>query len=301
MNQTEEDRSQVETNTVQNTAQGERAGTPARNLAGHAGQGKHSAGAGFHRLAICQWCLKDQSPDGVMRAGNLGYDGVAMDFGLWHPAYDLRREGMLAKYVNALAESGLRVPSLAFNALPFGSPEEEKKAVKILDRGIRAAAILGADILMIPCFGASDLNNAEVYPRMTAFLQQACDAAARAGMTVAAENRLTAAKNRQLVEDVKDNCRLYYDTANPSMMKFGDGEKMLAELLPWICEIHVKDYRHVFRKDRSVPLGQGDGRALEQMLQLRQKGFAGWVVSENSLPEKQQRKDAEILREIVNG
>ncbi|MGI6106833.1 MAG: sugar phosphate isomerase/epimerase family protein [Lachnospiraceae bacterium] len=252
------------------------------------------------KIAVCQWCLKDQSPEGCARAAELGYDGVAMDFGLWYPQNDLRREGKLARYVNAFAEKGLRVPSLALNALQVRTPEEAETALKTVNRAVRAAVILGADILVIPCFGGMELNTPESFQRMTGFLQKVCGMAESAGLTVGAETSLPLEKDKELLQAVdRGNFRIYFDTANPVMMNFGDPIRMLEELLPQICEIHVKDFRDLFGKPRSVFLGHGKGKALEQLTKIRDSGYTGWIVTENTLPAKALAQDVQIIREIM--
>lgn len=39
-------------------------------------------------LAICQWCLPDQGPQGLQMAADMGYDGVEMDMGFNDGRFD---------------------------------------------------------------------------------------------------------------------------------------------------------------------------------------------------------------------
>lgn len=250
-----------------------------------------------NRIGVCQWCLRDQSPDGAEMVRKMGFDGVQMDMGLGSLQRDLRRPGFAAAYAAAWKREGLQVSSLALNNLDAHDEAAAAQAEQNCLQAMEAAVCLKAPVLMIPCFGPSGMETEADFARIADLLRRVCIRAGEYDLVVSSENSLSGEDNLRLLEAVdRPNFRIYFDTANPLMMRGLDGLAMLEMLLPHICEVHIKDFRRN-KEWENVCLGQGDCRARQALELLRSRDYQGWLVVENDTAERIPEPDTIWLRQ----
>ena len=75
------------------------------------------------------------------------------------------------------------------------------------------------------------------------------------------------------------NLYVFYDTQNYDAFSALDQMEMIRALQPYMgTQFHVKDGTGT-TSNRMV--GEGNGKVLETLNYIRNKGFSGWVISEN--------------------
>ena len=251
------------------------------------------------RIAVCQWCLPVEGPQGLIQAADLGYDGVEMDMGFNKQEYDLRNPSILEQFLEAKFVSGILTPSLALNYFCLNCLEKKEETRETLDRVLEVAAKLEAGTLQLCSFWEEGMRNEKEFSATVENLKYACRHAKKLGITIASENQLSIDGNRELLEAVSDdNFGIYFDTANPYLFDGRDGIVMLEALFPFISELHIKDYELDGEK-KCVPLGKGQCHTEEAAGILRQRKYDKWVVIENQLSAMELADDAEYIRKAL--
>ena len=251
-------------------------------------------------IGICQWCLPDRGPEGLILAKSLGYEGVEMDLGLGNPEYDLRKPELLARFVQSAKEAGILTPSLALNWFLMNDANTELQTHEIIDAALEVAKALSSTTLQLCSFGDSGIRNEEEFAVRVKTLSYACKWAESYRIMIGSENQLDTAENLRLIDAVgADNFAVYFDTANPMMLDDRDGVLMLDALYDHICELHIKDYLLDGSK-RCVPLGDGDCGFRESVEILRERQYENWIVVENELPAEKLKSDATLLAQLFH-
>ena len=149
--------------------------------------------------------------------------------------------------------------------LSWGAPEglefgERDDALQSLVDWLRPAAQLGLPVMRIVAGGPA--HRGEPAEPVADMLRAACAAASDHGLTLALENHgdLTATQIERLLEEVGDELRICFDTANA--LRVGDDVAAVARrLAPAIEILHLKDclgsWDDPVAGPVSVPLGEG--------------------------------------------
>jgi hexulose-6-phosphate isomerase len=232
------------------------------------------------------------------RARRLGFAGVEVILERSEP-------GRLDALLRARAETGLAVPSLVLGehsdlgGIADREPAVAAAAVADVERALEWAAALGADALLVPFFGRSELRDADDLDRAAAAIRPLCRAAAERGVSLLYEGTLASEPIRRLaaaVESAAFGC--YFDTANV-VTRAMDTATELRALGELVKRVHVKDAR-VKVGDCPPGLGRVDfaetGRALAAI------GYEGWVVLETPPgPPELVGRDLAFVRTVVPG
>lgn len=235
-------------------------------------------------------------PSSMELAAKVGFDGVELHMGRHTDGLPLRRPELRATYKRLAREHDLRIPSVvlgAFNQMQLYA--EPVSAIWLLD-AIDAAADLGAKVILVPSFGDAALawKDQERVQRFAAAVREAGPRAARKGVTLGLENRLSAEENLRFLELIDaEGVAIYYDIANLYHL----GQDPAAEIRRLgrerICQVHVKDNPH--------RLGEGeiDFRPVAEALDAI--GYDGWLVLETRPPrdpEADLRHNREFVRRV---
>ena len=111
-------------------------------------------------------------------------------------------------------------------------------------------------------------------------LRNACDIAGENGITIATENVLSPEQIEELIDKVnRSNLKLYFDSQNHYLHKKYAMPELLDRLMPYVCEVHVKDGKN---NDLSgALLGEGNSGFYDSIEVLKKYNYSGWIISEN--------------------
>jgi sugar phosphate isomerase/epimerase len=235
-------------------------------------------------------------PSSMELAAKVGLDGVELHMGRHTDGLPLRKPELRATYKRLARQHGLAIPSVvlgAFNQMQLYA--EPVSAIWLLD-AIDAAADLGARVILVPSFGTEALAWADQdrVKRFAAAVREAGPRAARKGVTLGLENRLSAEENLRLLDLVDaEGVAIYYDIAN----LFNLGKDPAAEIRRLgkerICQVHVKDNPH--------RLGEGEIDFQLVAEALDAIGYRGWLALETRPPgdpESDLRHNREFVRRV---
>jgi len=267
-----------------------------------------------NKLGICEWSLPVDGPWTCKIAAELGFDGIQLNVGSYERGFSMSRPVVQNAYLEAAEESGIEFCSMAARVSDYYSMVSEpgSEEHEIVRSGIRAAieacGAMKIPRLLIPNFVKSAITTERHFEIVADVLRWACDLAADAGVTIAAENTLSPSEFRRLLDAVdRSNIGLYFDFQNYFLHNDDHTPKLLEEMYDWVLETHVKDGRN---KDLSgALLGEGDASFLESARVLNDRGYDGWIVTENYYdmqplcgpdgdPMDLMRRDVKTLREV---
>ena len=235
------------------------------------------------RFGAMQGILRRSGPALVEAAAAVGFDGVELDIGPGDPVLTpAGREAVRG----AAARAGIAIPSLCLgvlNGFGFKSPEPEvrQRAADLIRAAVGAAAELGARVILIPFFGASELHIAPDRDRVVQGLREVAPDAERAGVRRGMENTLSAAEDLEMLAAVGSPAvGVYFDVSN-AMWWHHNSPDEIRRLGPAIVQIHFKDGSG---GHSNAMLGQGHVDFPACVAAMRDIGYDGWVVLESAAP-----------------
>lgn len=256
-----------------------------------------AAGTGGFLIGACDWSLrKDSSPEAFDAAKRIGLDGVQISLGRVANDMHLRTPEVQKQYAAKLAETGLKIASLAIGEMNNVPLKSDERAAQWLMDSIDVCRAMKIGIVMPAFFGkgALDMNNTAEIDVVVARLKEAAPKAEKAGVKIGLENYLSAEDNMRLIDRVGSPAlAVYYDVGN-STDKGYDVYREIRLLGKLICQIHVKDGK--------TPLGEPgrvDFRKVREALDAI--GYRSWLVLESAAPggpEASYPAQAKFLREI---
>lgn len=269
-----------------------------------------------NKIGICEWSLPIDGPYACKLAASLGIDGIQLNIGDAERGFPLSKKVVQEAWLEASQETGVVFPSIAVRTTDYFSmmapqgSEDRETVMTAIYKAIDAAVAMNIPLVMIPQFVKSAIETEEDFQCVVKTLQEVCQAALEKGIIIATENLLTVEELSRLFKEVdRPNLKLYFDTQNYYLNKGYDTPSLIEPLLPYICEVHVKDGKG---KDLSgALLGTGDTRFFESVNLLKENDYSGWFVSENYYDQKPLsqlnddpssiiREDIAILRQALN-
>ncbi len=241
-----------------------------------------------HRFGLCEWLLPIPGPTALALAGSLGYDGVQMlDYGGAKNNYPLNRPWVQRAFLRAMEEhhvciQSLQLQSLVLNGWMKAPPDSAAGGLarEALGKGLEVCRALNIPNLQVEDYAASAIANEEEFRNTALFLRLAADRAQDAGVQLVYESFASFDDTMRMLETAGGSIRLCFDTLNPLRYHFGDPLEELRRYDPSLFSfVHVKDAPEGYQG--SVCLGEGAGLFREACALLRQRGYKGWVVSEN--------------------
>jgi len=235
------------------------------------------------KFGICHYSLPLDGPCALEIAKEVGFDGVQLDIiKNYKKQYALAEKITQKKFLELGRKYNIEFPSVSVRQLDESTIFGENKSVGVnaIKVAIEVARDMSAPIVLVPTFGNSEIKSKENFNQAVEVLSQACNLAADYGITIGAENVLPPDEIERLLNEVnRPNIKFYYDIQNHYIHKGYDSAELLEKLMPYVCEVHVKDGKN---KDLSgALLGQGDTGFYECVEVLKKHNYSGWVVTEN--------------------
>jgi len=268
------------------------------------------------KIGICQWALPMEGPYGCKLASELGLEGIQLDIGTNQRGFLLSNRFVQEAYLESRKEFGISFPSIAIPELdnfsmlaPEGSRDREI-ANKAIRKAIETAEAMKISLVMIPSFNKSEIKTEVDFEQAVDCLQNACDYAKNKGIIIGTENLLSVNDYKLLFKKVnRSNLKLYFDTQNYSLNKGYNTAEMLELLIPYICEVHVKDGKNGALS--GALLGKGDANFYNSMKVLGKYNYSDWIMLENyydreplslqnSNPVELLKQDIKTLKEVIN-
>jgi len=248
------------------------------------------------KIGVCDWILGKEGPDAVEIAKRIGVDGIQLNFNTSKRPIHLQDPEVLDKYLKAVRESGLQIPSIAIVELNNVTLKgNDPRAEQWLSESIDICRATGAKAVLLPFFGKGDLLGDEKgLSIVVEKLKKIAPKAEKAGVSLAVESYLTAEQQLDIINRVgSEAISVYYDVAN-SQSKGHDICREIRLLGKHIAEFHAKDYDDLYGK------GSIDFKAVRKAID--DIGYRGWLVMEGTkMPlgiEESCRYDLQYLRQI---
>lgn len=241
-----------------------------------------------YQFGFCDWLLPLPGPTALRLAGQLGFDGVQiLDLGGTENHYPLGLPWVRQAYQEAMEQAGVTIQTLQLQSLvragwlkaPLHS-KEGQLALEAVEKGAEACQALDIPNLMVESFFASTIQNEEDLTNTAELLCAAGEITRAHGVQLIYESFMEYERTMQLWESSSRAFRLCYDILNPLRYHFGDPREELRRYdLTMIDHIHVKDAPAGYQG--SCCLGTGAGLFQKSCTILKERGYTGWVVSEN--------------------
>ena len=241
----------------------------------------------YLKYGICQWCMAGDGMYAPKLAAEAGWDGVQLDLGTYERGMALTQKSIQEGLLEDAERYHISYPSLVVNAVTVHSmsknPKNSSKGQIVYDlirRGVEVTAAMKLEAIMLPCFFESYINSEEEFQNAVEAFRYCCQLAQDKGVDVYVESILSAKEQLRMLECVKmPNLYVFYDTQNYDAFSALDQMEMIRALQPYMgTQFHVKDGAGT-TSNRMV--GEGNGKVLETLNYIRNKGFSGWVISEN--------------------
>ena len=210
-------------------------------------------------------------------AERLGFSGVELSLG----RRDLRSSAAGSVRAGPVSRP-LEIHALVLGEHNHGGiadadPGVADAAAEDVRQAIRAAADLGAEVVLVPFFMRGELVGQDAFDRCAAAFTALCPLAAERGITLCFEGLLPANEIRLLAERIGSPAfACYFDLANP-LRRGLDSPTEIRALGELVRRVHVKDMR-VDSGDARPGLGRVDfsecARALADI------GYNGWLTLE---------------------
>ena len=253
------------------------------------------------KLALCTIAFREKLLDYALSvASELGVHGVE----IWgrEPHISEKFDENRVRTARKMVESrGLTIPVFG-SYLGFGLMHPRIDETIELEAALHTARCLNAPILRV---WASDVSSvaatAPVWARTVREIREACDQAAKLGITLAAEmhnNTLaeTGRSARQLVETVaRDNFRLNFQ-ANAHAAADETAMERLQYVLPYVVCVHVQNYVQLADAGddalQRAPLSSGVVDYETLIRRLLESGYNGYVAVEFAHTEGEGKRQA---------
>lgn len=239
------------------------------------------------KYGICQWCMPGDGMYAPKLAAQAGWDGVQLDLGTYERGMALTQKAIQEGLLEDAERYKIAYPSLVVNAVTVHSMSKNRRdssegqiVYELIQKGVEATAALKIEAIMLPCFFESYITCEEEFQNTVDAFRYCCQLAQDKGIDVYVESILSAADQLRMVEEVKmPNLYVFYDTQNYDAFSDLDQVEMIRAIQPYMgTQFHVKDGCGT-TSNRMV--GEGNGKVFQTLNYIRDKGFRGWVISEN--------------------
>ena len=239
------------------------------------------------KYGICQWCMPGDGMYAPRLAAEAGWDGVQLDLGTYERGMALTQKGIQEGLKEDAARYSIEYPSLVVNAVTVHSISKNRRdnsegqiAYELIRKGVEVTAAMNIEAIMLPCFFESYITSEEEFQNTLEAFRYCCQLSQDKGIDVYVESILSVKDQLRLLEELKmPNLYVFYDTQNYDAFTGDDQMELVRAFQPHMGkQFHVKDGSGT-TSNRLV--GEGHGKVLEQLNYIREKGFSGWVISEN--------------------
>jgi sugar phosphate isomerase/epimerase len=237
---------------------------------------------GVSNLGCPDWTLEEAA----VRAKEYGYEGMEMRMLDGEIIMPDAVEANVDRIKRVLQEAGLKLAALDTGSIfPHTDPAKREEQEASALQFIGLAKALGAPgIRVFPGFVRGDLTPEQAVELAAESLNRLAPVAEEAGIKVLLETHFDFCSVETLAPIFQrvpsPAVGLLWDTVHTH--RVGDRTARVFELLgSRILHCHIKDARtDESGKRELVLLGEGDVPVKEQLLALREHGYAGWVIFE---------------------
>ncbi|MCZ7646807.1 MAG: sugar phosphate isomerase/epimerase [Planctomycetota bacterium] len=200
---------------------------------------------------------------------------------------------------------GVAIPSICLgclNAIPLAGPEAalQAHAAELLRAGIDWASELGAGAILVPFFGKAQLRDADDRARLAEELARLAPRAEAAGVSLAVESTLPAARVLEILEAVNSpRVGCYWDTGNAAFRDY-DAREEIPALAARLVMVHLKD---TIPAHGDVHLGEGRVNFPRVAFDLARAGYRHPLILETPRtadPVASARRNLAFARGIFN-
>jgi sugar phosphate isomerase/epimerase len=268
-------------------------------------------------LGITEWALPVDGPYGCKVAAEVGFEGIQLDVGSYERNFPKTKKVVQDAYLEAAEKYGITYAAIGCNELDNYNMVARKGykdrtiALRTITSAIDAAAAMDIPIVMVQSFLASAIETEQDFNRAVNVIKYVSEYAGDKGdVTIGIENLLSVDSLMRLIGEVDNpNVKIYFDTQNYYLHEKVDVAAMVKPLIPYICQVHVKDGYKTDVEPSGALLGEGDTGFYKTIDKLREYGYTGWLISENFYdrgpisqlsedPVELMNKDFQVLRDI---
>jgi L-ribulose-5-phosphate 3-epimerase len=230
----------------------------------------------WFKIGACDWSLgKRGDPAALEVARQIGLDGVQVVLGDPGNDLQLRHRDVQKKYLEVSRRTGVKIASLAIDAMHQAPLQSDPRAAHWVADGIDVCKALDMPVCMIVGFDLDPRNTAQI-DRFVEVLKGVVPKAEKQGVVIGMENWLSAEDHLRIIERVGSPAlKVYYDVGN-STDKRRDVAKEIRMLGRHICELHAKDGDYM--------LGQGRIDFRQVRRALDDVEYSGWLQIEAAAP-----------------
>ena len=269
------------------------------------------------KIGITEWALPVDGPYGFKVAAEVGFEGIQLDVGSYERNFPKTKKVVQDAYLEAAEKFGITYTAIGCNELDnfnMVAPKGYKNrtiALRTIISAIDAAAAMDIPIVMVQSFLASAIETEQDFNRAVNVIKYISEYAAGKGdLTIGIENLLSVDGLMRLIGEVDNpNVKIYFDTQNYYLHERANVAEMVEPLMPYICQVHVKDGYKFDVEPSGALLGEGASGFYKTIEELRKYEYTGWLISENFYdrgpisqlsedPVELMKKDFQVLRDI---
>lgn len=225
------------------------------------------------RIGVTDWNLNSgANPESVVKAGELGFEGVQVSFGrqLVDGKLPVDQQEALARYRKLSQEHGVTIDGTCVDRLHDNGLKSDPLALRWVTDSIRLTKELNTKVLLLPFFGKWALKNDSEIGRVGDALREVAPQAEKAGVILGLEDTVSAEDNVRMMEMSRsDSVKTYYDVGNSHLAGFDVVEEIRWLGKDRICQIHLKDNPHF--------LGEGSIQFEPIVRAIQDIGWSGWA------------------------
>jgi sugar phosphate isomerase/epimerase len=233
-------------------------------------------------------------------AQKAGLQGVEVRAGNAADTLEIADPAVQQKYKDQMQATGLPISSLMMGLLNSYPLASDPRGPAWLAQSIDGAKAVGAKVILVAFFGKGSLldDNKQLKKAdvdvVVERLKAAAPRAAKAGVTLAIENTLSAQQNLEILQRVgHPSVAVYYDVGNSTKQGY-DVPAEIRLLGKRIVQFHFKDNPHY--------LGEGPIQFPDVAAAVRDIGYRGWIVLETTNPSKDKvadvRRNAAFVKKL---
>jgi len=269
------------------------------------------------KLGITEWSLPVDGPYGCKIAAEIGFEGIQLDVGSYERNFPKTKKVVQDSYLEAAERFGVKFTAIAcneldnYNMIARKGFKDRTIALRTITSAIDAAAAMDIPIVMVQSFLASAIETEQDFNRAVNVIKYISEYAADKGdLTIGIENLLSVDGLMRLIGEVDNpNVKIYFDTQNYYLHEKVDVAAMVKPLIPYICQVHVKDGYKTDVEPSGALLGEGASGFYKTIDELRKYEYSGWLISENFYdrgpisqisddPVELIKKDYQVLKDI---
>uniref|UniRef100_UPI00140AD787 sugar phosphate isomerase/epimerase family protein n=1 Tax=Enterocloster aldenensis TaxID=358742 RepID=UPI00140AD787 len=261
------------------------------------------------KLGVCEWCLPVQGTALLKQLKNCGIDSIQIDTGLYEAGVPMRFPEVREAYLEAAGEAGIELCSASNMSLcdygmvhPESAPGHDA-CKEIIRKSIDALSVMNIPLLMLPSFFDGEIKDEDGFLNTARMLSWACSYGADKGVAISWENGMSVEENLRMIDMVdKDNFGLGFDTQMPHACNGYYVPDMIRHLKGHINMLHIKDGRGSRMESAELGMahyGDGDTDFHESVKALKEIGYSGCIVTENSYNDRNfYRKDTDPFSSV---